>query len=69
MKHFAGKIDFWNLFIGLVIGFGAGVILINALVPNAEQLIKMYRLDQKSVTEDGTKESGAIRSSLEIDGK
>jgi hypothetical protein len=52
MKQFMGKIDFWNLFIGVILGFGAGIWVINALVPNADQMIRMYRLDQKSVTED-----------------
>jgi hypothetical protein len=52
MQQIIQKIDVWNLFIGVVIGFGAGVYLINALVPNAAELIRMYRLDQKSVTED-----------------
>ncbi len=52
LKHFASKINFWNLFIGIVIGFGVGIWVINALVPNADQLIHMYRLDQKSVMAD-----------------
>ena len=47
LKQFASKIDFWNLFIGLVIGFGLGVALINALVPNANELIRMYQLSKQ----------------------
>jgi hypothetical protein len=48
LKHFAGKIDFWNFFIGLAIGFGLGVVIVNALVPNADELIKLYHLDKQS---------------------
>jgi hypothetical protein len=69
-KHIAHKISFWNLFIGLIIGFGAGVILINALVPDAGQLIKLYRLDQKSVTEDKqVQKAGTVEGFLQIDSK
>lgn len=52
MKRIVQKIDFWNLFVGVVIGFGSGVWIVNAMVPDANELIRMYRLDQKSVTED-----------------
>lgn len=52
LRSLANKISFWNLLIGIVIGFGAGVYLMNFLVPDSAQLIRMYRLDQKSVTED-----------------
>lgn len=70
LSHFASKISFWNLFIGIVIGFGAGVILINALVPDADQLIKIYRLDQKSVTEDKqAQKAGSVEGFLQIEGK
>lgn len=48
LKHFASKISFWNLFIGAVIGFGVGVYFINALIPNANDLIRIYQLDKKS---------------------
>lgn len=46
------KMHFWNLFIGLVVGFGLGVVAINALVPDADQLVRMYRIDQNSVRTD-----------------
>jgi hypothetical protein len=49
LKHFASKINFWNLFIGVVIGFGAGVWFLSALVPNATNIIRVYRnLDRQS---------------------
>ena len=47
------KVSFWNLFIGIVIGFGVGVYALNALIPNADQSIRMYRLDRAS-RESGT---------------
>lgn len=68
LKHLGSKIDFWNLFIGIVIGFGIGVYVINALVPDASQLIRMYRLDQKSVTEDNAARKGGFQGSIEING-
>jgi hypothetical protein len=52
-KHLLEKINFWNLFIGIIIGLGAGIWFMNALIPNANQLIKMYRLDYQSRLEDG----------------
>jgi hypothetical protein len=70
LKHIAQKISFWNLFIGLVVGFAGGVILINALVPDADQLIKLYRLDQKSVTQDKQVEkAGNVDGYLQIESK
>jgi hypothetical protein len=69
LKQFAGKIDFWNLFIGIILGIGIGVSAINALIPDADEMIRMYRLDQKSVTED--KQSGAttkLQGYLEVEG-
>jgi hypothetical protein len=53
IKSILHKISFWNLFVGIVIGFGAGVWLVNLLVPNANQLIRMYRMDYQSRLEDG----------------
>jgi hypothetical protein len=52
IRHFAHKINFWNLFVGIVIGFGVGILVINALVPNANDMIRLYRLDKKSMTEN-----------------
>jgi hypothetical protein len=49
LKHLAGKINFWNLFIGIIIGFGLGVTVINALVPNADEMIRMYHLDRATI--------------------
>lgn len=70
LKHIAHKISFWNLFIGMVIGFGVGVLLINALVPNADQLIKLYRLDQKTVTQDKqVQKAGNVDGFLQVESK
>lgn len=52
IQQLAKKIDFWNLFIGIAIGVGMGVWVLNALVPDANQLIQMYHHDRKSVTEE-----------------
>lgn len=46
------RINFWNLFIGIVIGFGIGVYTLNALVPGASESIRMYRLDRASLDYD-----------------
>ena len=59
IQQLAKKIDFWNLFIGIVIGFGVGIWVMNALVPDANQLIQMYHHDRKSVTEDKTSRHGS----------
>lgn len=60
------KVKFWNFFLGLVIGFGSGIWVVNAMVPDAQELIRIYRLDQKSVMED--KESReALRAQGSID--
>lgn len=70
LKQIMHKISFWNLFIGIIIGFAAGVLLINALVPNADQLIKLYRLDQKSVTQDKqVGKAGNVNGFLQVEGK
>lgn len=69
-KHlhtFAQKLNFWNLFIGIVIGFGAGVWFINLLIPNANQLIKMYRLDYKSRMEDRALRHATTTPKTDID--
>lgn len=49
LKRFANKINFWNLFIGIVIGFGMGIWVINALVPDANGMIKYYHIDKASM--------------------
>lgn len=66
---FAQKINFWNLFIGFVVGFAAGVWFINLLIPNANQLIKMYRLDYKSRMEDRELRHASSTLRTEIDFK
>lgn len=52
IAHVGSKVNFWNLFIGIVIGFGVGVYTLNALIPNADELVRMYRVDKKSIHED-----------------
>jgi hypothetical protein len=69
LQRFADKINFWNLFVGIILGFGAGIWVINALVPNADQMIRMYRLDQKSVTADKEfRAATTLEGYLEVDG-
>jgi uncharacterized protein (DUF305 family) len=50
MKNILYKVNFWNLFIGIAIGIGVGVYLLNAFVPNANQLVAMYRANKVSET-------------------
>lgn len=50
MKKLLQKIDFLSLSVGIVIGVGLGVNLMNAFVPNANQLIEMYQLNKKKGT-------------------
>ncbi|MFA5131723.1 MAG: hypothetical protein WC444_00140 [Candidatus Paceibacterota bacterium] len=52
LKFLEGKVNIWNLFIGLVIGFGLGVSALNALIPNANQMIEAYRLDKDARRQD-----------------
>lgn len=53
IAHVGSKVNFWNLFIGIVIGFGVGVYALNALIPNSNQVIGMYHtMDKKSAQED-----------------
>ena len=64
------KIKFWNFFIGLAVGFAAGVILINALVPNTAEMLRLYRLDPKSLQEDREARAATKQeqdASIEID--
>lgn len=68
LKYVASKIDFWNLFIGIVIGFGLGVYFINALIPNANELIRIYRLDRKSMDEDRAGRKDGLQGTIEING-
>ena len=46
--------NFWNLFIGIAIGIGVGVYLLNAFVPNANQLIAMYQFNRHKVATSTT---------------
>ncbi|MEZ0209128.1 MAG: hypothetical protein ACAH17_03060 [Candidatus Paceibacterota bacterium] len=46
------KLNFWNLFIGLVIGFALGMIALEALVPDSTKLIRMYRLHDESLIKE-----------------
>lgn len=48
MKTVFNRVSLWNLFIGMVIGFGLGVFVVNALIPNANDLIRIYQMDKKS---------------------
>jgi hypothetical protein len=49
LKRLANKVSFWNLFIGIVIGFGVGVWFLSALIPNATNIIRVYRnLDRQT---------------------
>ncbi len=52
ITHVGSKVNFWNLFIGIVIGFGVGVYALNALIPNSNEVIRMYRMDKTSIQED-----------------
>jgi hypothetical protein len=52
LKQFADKINFWNLFIGLAMGFALGMITMEALVPGSAKLIRMYHLSDTSLIED-----------------
>ncbi len=45
LKRIVAKADFWNLFIGIVIGFGVGVYVFSLLVPSGWDLIKMYHME------------------------
>lgn len=51
-KRISSQVDFWNLFIGLVIGFGVGAYALNAVAPTKDQMLKLCRLDPQSVEED-----------------
>lgn len=70
-KNLQFKKKFFMVFIGAVLGFALGVLVMNALIPNASKLVRMYRLDYKSIQEDsraankmggGTMETTAIVS-------
>ena len=52
IAHVGKKVNFWNLFIGIVIGFGVGVYALNALIPNSNEVLRMYRMDKQSIQED-----------------
>jgi hypothetical protein len=42
LYHVASKINYWNLCIGLVLGFAIGVWTMNLLIPHANDLIRLY---------------------------
>lgn len=70
LQRIITRLDVFSLVIGILIGFAAGVYLINELVPDSAQLIRMYRLDQKSVSEDKAARDAARNSqtgSLQLD--
>ena len=58
IAHVGSKVNFWNLFIGIVIGFGVGVYALNALIPNSNEVIRMYRMDKQSLSEDRAMQHG-----------
>jgi hypothetical protein len=45
MKRILEKINYWELFIGIAIGMGIGIVVFSALVPSGLQMIKLYHLD------------------------
>lgn len=53
LKNMHDKTNFWNLFIGIIIGFGVGVYSLNALIPNASESIRMYHMDKESREQEG----------------
>lgn len=45
LKQLSVKINFWNLFIGIVIGFAVGIYVFSMLVPSGVDMIKLYHLE------------------------
>ncbi len=46
------RVNFWNLFIGIVIGIGVGFYAMNALIPNGDEMLRMHRLDPSSLRQE-----------------
>jgi uncharacterized protein (DUF305 family) len=51
LKHFAHKINFWNLFMGLVVGFCIGIFVLNRIAPTTDQMLKLCKMDPHSLEE------------------
>lgn len=68
MKIFFSRVRLWNLFFGLVIGFGLGVFFMNALIPDAGELVRIYRLDKQSMADDRAARAAGLQGTLEIEG-
>lgn len=45
LQTLKNKINFWNLFIGLVLGFGISMCLFSYLVPSGLDMIRAYHLE------------------------
>ncbi len=46
MKNIITKMNFWNLFIGVVVGFFLGVCFLSFLVPSGADMIRIYHTQQ-----------------------
>lgn len=69
-EPFLSKSRLWTFIGGLAIGFALGMMTLEALVPGSTELIRMYRLDKQSLSEDraALKEDKAnFQGSLEVD--
>jgi hypothetical protein len=62
LKNMHDKTNFWNLFIGIIIGFGVGVYALNALIPNATESIRMYHMDRESREREMNMRHGGFRT-------
>lgn len=54
LKTAIGRFNFLSLFTGIAIGFAAGTVVIESITPDANEMIKLCRLDGKSQSEDRT---------------
>jgi uncharacterized protein (DUF305 family) len=48
MKNIVKKVNFWNLFIGIVVGLFAGLFVFSWLVPSGDEAIMFYKIDKKN---------------------
>lgn len=46
MKKILAKVNFWNLFIGIIIGAGVGMYAFSELVPSGLEYAQQYHMDK-----------------------
>lgn len=60
------KIHVWNLFFGLVLGSAIATFAVSAMAPNADEVVRICRMDPQSQKEDQQKRYDNIIHSMNM---